>query len=89
MLLGDEDGRDDLLGSTGEGGSYLYSHCPQSEKGGVQVTFETPDRDDLGGKKTFPFNQILCFWVSGEFLEDVVSSSGWEECVKMMVEIFQ
>jgi len=72
VLLGDEDGRDDLLGSTGEGGSYLYSHCPQSEKGGVQVTFETPDKDDLG-----------------EFLEDVVSSSGWEECVKMMVEIFQ
>ena len=64
-------------------------HCPQSEKGGVQVIFETPDKDDLGGKKTFPFNQILCFWVLGEFLEDVVSSSGWEECVKMMVEFFQ
>ena len=49
-------------------------HCLKTEKGGVQVTFETPDKDDLGGKKTLPFNQILCFWFSGEFLEDVVSS---------------
>ena len=34
--------------SAGEGGCYL--HCLQAEKGGVQVTFETPDKDDLGGK---------------------------------------
>ena len=30
----------------GEGGSYL--HCLQTERGGVQVVFETPDSEELG-----------------------------------------
>ena len=46
-----------LTCSAGEGGSYL--HCLQTEKGGVQVAFETPEKDDLGGKIGLPFIKII------------------------------
>ena len=41
----------------GEGGNYL--HCLQTEKGGVQVAFETPEKDDLGGINGLPFIIII------------------------------
>ena len=51
----------------GEGWSYL--HCLQTEKGGVQVVFVTPEKGDLGGMKGLPYNQILCLIITEEFLQ--------------------
>ena len=54
----------------GQEGTFL--HCLHTEIGGVQVTFEDPDRDDLGLWSSF--NQFIFYNFLNfleEFLEDV------------------
>ena len=45
-----------------------YLHCLQTKKGGIQVAFETPDREELGRIKEIMWNSSN-FRFSEEFLE--------------------